>query len=155
MKGTIGKQIHYALAHSYLVYFGSLMVGVFLNFLYPLGFPAHTGEWFGSSVIALASLLIFWAQMSSDQSDDIRREKGMSDESVFARGPYRYLRSPTHVGLLFLIIGFGLLVNSVWIVVMTLVAYLVAHRTFLKKEQEFLVKKYGEAYEKYRAKVRL
>jgi protein-S-isoprenylcysteine O-methyltransferase Ste14 len=131
------------------------MVGILLQFMYPIGFPTHTGEWVGVSIITLASGLIFWAQITSDELHTVDQSVEVHTDTIFARGPYYIFRSPTHVGLLFLIIGFGSLINSVWVVVATLVGYVIAHNTFLKKEQEFLVKKYGEAYAKYRTKIRL
>ena len=71
------------------------------------------------------------------------------------KGPYKYSRSPTHWGLSMLMFGFGITVNAFFIVITTIISYLVAKYTFLKKEEKLLARKYGEPYKEYKKSVGL
>ena len=64
------------------------------------------------------------------------------------------MRNPTYLGLTFLIIGFGLLANSLLIALSAIVSFMLVHFTILRKEERLLEDKYGEHYRAYKEKVR-
>ncbi len=74
---------------------------------------------------------------------------------MFAKGPYKVLKSPTNLGLMILMIGFGFLMNSVIVVLMALLSYIISQWTFIRKQQALLKEKYGDHYVEYTENVKL
>ena len=104
--------------------------------------------------MVFSPLLISAAQRASRKFKRIHAEREVGPRD-FMYGPYRYLQSPTHMGIFLLSMGFSIVMNSAMLVVATFVAYLITHLFFLPKEQEVLKRKYGAVYEAYLKKVKL
>jgi len=142
--------VHKILAHSYSLYLGALLLGLLLDFFFPQKF-------FGDALmvkvgvvcLGFATALIVWAQATS-------RNLGIDNLSkdTFARGPYKVSRTPTHWGLFLLVLGFGIISNAFFIVVLSVVCFVVTKLVFIKKQEEILEQKYGEAYSAYKKSVR-
>ncbi|MCE9585275.1 hypothetical protein K8Q94_01470 [Candidatus Nomurabacteria bacterium] len=152
MYSELGKDVenmaksstHKVLAHSYLFYFMSFLLGIFLDFIFPIKVFTKDGSlYFGIFLIFISSLLILWAQKTSRNLD-------VSISDNFKKGPYRYMRGPTHLGLTSLFVGFGILINGTFVILFTLIAFLITKRTFLKKQEMLLEKKYGDIYARYK-----
>lgn len=142
--------VHRILAHSYSVYFLFFLVGVCLDFIFNLkAFNSTLALLLGLLFIVLATVLIFWAQKTSRNLN----VQNLSPET-FCKGPYCYTRSPTHWGLFFLMIGFGLVANAIFVILFTLIAFLVTRFVFLKKEEMVLENKYGAPYTEYKKAVK-
>ena len=143
-------RVHKILAHSYIVYFILFLISVSLDiFLKIRIFSSPAMISLGILLLVIASLLILWAQKSSRNLDT----KNVTKES-FSKGPYRYTRHPTHWGLFFLMLGFGLMANAFFVIVFTLVAFLVTKFIFVKKQEEVLAEKYGAPYLEYKKMVK-
>ncbi|MEO5635077.1 MAG: methyltransferase [Candidatus Paceibacterota bacterium] len=143
--------IHKVLAHSYSVYFLFFLVGVTLDLIFK--FKIYVSSIMvpvGLALLILGSILILWAQETSRNltSQNLTKE-------TFSRGPYSYTRSPTHWGLFFLILGFGIISNALFLVLSTLVAFLITRFVFLEKEELILAQKYGTPYLEYQKIVNL
>ena len=115
------NKVHWILAHSYTMYFVLFLASVFLDFIFPTKiFKSSVFAPTGIIFLIFGSFLVIWAQKTSR---DFKKEN-MSKET-FCKGPYCYTRSPTHWGLFFLVLGFGIVANAVFIVLFTLVAFLI------------------------------
>ncbi len=144
-------KVHRILAHSYIMYFILFLAGVLLDFIFQIKiFSSAVVMPLGAVFLALASSLIFWAQKTSR---DLNKEN-LSKET-FCKGPYCYTRSPTHWGLFFLMLGFGIIANAVFVVLSTLISFLVSRFVFLDKEEAVLAEKYGAPYLEYKRSVKL
>jgi protein-S-isoprenylcysteine O-methyltransferase Ste14 len=146
--------VHVVLGHSYLVYFASLIVGLLIDTFwggrlhFPLILPI------GILLLLGGPLLVIWAQHTSHELAIKQITTHTETKSHdFDHGPYRFTRSPTHWGLFLMIIGLGLILNSISIVVTTLLAFMLTKLVFLPKEEEILQEKYGAEYAAYKSKV--
>jgi|SRR3989344_868420 len=143
--------VHHVLAHSYSFYFLFLLLGVFLDLFFPIRiFNNSIMVPVGVLLLIMASLLILWAQKTSR---DFRKEENINKET-FCRGPYCYTRSPTHWGLFLLMLGFGVVINAVFIILFTIISFIVTKLVFLKKEESILADKYGTPYLEYKKSVK-
>ncbi len=138
--------VHKVLAHSYSVYFVLLLVGVCLDLIFDLKLFTNvimipTGFFF----LALASIIILWAQKTGR---DLRKVKEVKTEH-FCRGPYCYTRIPTQWGLFFLILGFGIITNSFFVIIFTIISFFISKFVFMGKHERILIEKYGSAYTEY------
>jgi len=125
-------------------------LGMIFNLVF--GFQVFTNplfSYFGLVLLILGSLLIVWAQYTSAHLS----MKNMTKES-FSHGPYRFTRTPTNFGLFFMMLGFGLIINTLFIIIFTLIAFVVAKFIFLNKEEKILTEKYGVPYLEYKKSVK-
>lgn len=149
-KTTPKNSVHVILAHSYSFYLALLLFGLFFHFLFPLEvYENNQIGFFGFLLLVFGTLLILWAQKTSRNLDKSR----ISKES-FSRGPYRYTRAPTHLGLFLLTFGFGLAVNSFFIVLFTLISFVAGKYFFIRKQEAVLSEKYGIHYSEYKKSVK-
>jgi len=144
------NKVHHVLAHSYTVHFVLFLIGVFLDAVFKLEFFTNpTVVVVGIIFIIFGSFFVLWAQNTSRnlQKENISKE-------IFSKGPYRYTHSPTHWGLFFLMLGFGIVINAIFVILFTLISFLINRLYFLKKEEKILIDKYGIHYLEYKKKIK-
>jgi len=144
-------KVHWVLSYSYSFYLLMFLVGIFLDFLFPIKiFKSPTAVLVGLFFLFLATIIILWAQATSRNL-----KKETLTKKTFSKGPYRITRSPTHWGLFFLIFGFGFTINAFFLIISSIISLIVTKLFFLKKEELLLEKKYGEPYQSYKKSVKL
>ena len=144
------ETVHEVLAHSYSIYFILLLVGVYLDFIFQFKiFSDSIMIPIGAGILILSSALILWAQKTTRNL-----QKDIISKETFCHGPYCYTRSPTHWGLFFLMLGFGIIMNAFFVILFTLVAFIISKFVFLKKEEKILTEKYGTPYLEYKKSVK-
>lgn len=74
--------------------------------------------------------------------------------ALVTTGPYRFSRNPIYVGMLLLLAGVGVAVDSVWIVALAVPFALVLRFGVIAREERYLEAKFADAYRAYRARVR-
>lgn len=141
------------LSYSYVVFFSAVILGVIFDIFIPHDlFSLKIFEYIGLFFIFIGSLIAYWAQYTS------RRKKNYAPRQVvvsdFKRGPYKYLRHPTHFGVFVMIIGFSLIINSLFSILFSIIAYIFVRVLFQKKEEKYLENKYGQVYLDYKKEVK-
>ena len=142
--------IHQILAHSYAMHFILFLVGVVFDLIFNFKFfyspvVAPLGVFF----LIFGTFLIVWAQKTSRNLN-----KNNINKETFRRGPYRYTRVPTNFGLLFLILGFGLIIKAFFVILSAFVSFLISKFVFLAKQEKMLALKYGAPYLEYKKMVK-
>ena len=143
-------KVHRVLASSYSAYLLFFLVGVYLNlFLNLKVFSSSVAILIGLILLVSGTLLIIWAQGTSRnlKKENITKE-------AFSHGPYSFTRTPTNFGLFFLMLGFGMIANSLCIILCSIIAFFVAKFIFLKQEEKILAEKYGAPYLEYKKAVK-
>jgi protein-S-isoprenylcysteine O-methyltransferase Ste14 len=74
-------------------------------------------------------------------------------KELVAVGFYRYVRNPMYFGVLLILIGHFLWFGFWWILVYTVIAFVVVHLFVTLYEEPTLKRKFGAAYENYLRKV--
>jgi len=72
---------------------------------------------------------------------------------LVARGPYRYVRNPMYLGAAVVLIGFGLLYQSLSMVLFSLLFLILAHVFVIVHEEHALEKTFGKSYREYKERV--
>ena len=141
------NRVHFVLAHSYSLYFLLLLIGIGLDLIYSfkvlddsIMIPV------GVILLVFGSILSFWAQLSSRKLD-----KNNLSKEAFKNGPYSFSRHPTHWGLFFLMLGFGVMINATFIIISTIISFIISKFFFIKKQEEILASKYGTHYTEYKS----
>lgn len=147
-------KLHIVLAHSYGVYLCFFIGGVIIDLIFPIRILPIYSIWIGVVLILWATILILWAQHMSSLLE-AKKKKGIPiTHEDFHKGPYRFTRGPTHVGLSMLLLGFGFFWNSIIIVVLTGIPFIITHFVHLQKMEDILQGKYGQLYKQYKDKVK-
>jgi len=144
------NKVHKILARSYSTYLFSFLLGVIFNLVF--GFQVFVNPVFsylGLVLLVLGSLLIIWAQYTSAHLG-----MGNITKESFSHGPYRFTRTPTNFGLFFMMLGFGMIINTLFIILFTLIAFVVDKFIFLNKQETILAEKYGSPYLEYKKMVK-
>lgn len=132
------------------MYFLLLLVGISLDLVFKFKiFPNFVMVPVGFAFLVFATVLIFWAQKTSRSLD-----KNNISKEAFCRGPYCYTRSPTHWGLFFLMLGFGIIINAFFVILSTVISFLIVKFIFQDWEEKILEKKYGVHYTEYKKLVK-
>ncbi len=144
--------VHSILSHSYIVFFMAVIFGAIFHTIFNFKiFSNSLYQYIGFILIIIGSLLIYWAQYSSGHfKKEIEEERTIED---FERGPYKYSRNPTHIGLTIMNIGLVIVLNSFFMLVFIIIASFITKLIFLKEEERLLEEKYGKPYVDYKKKV--
>ena len=155
--GAHTKTVHYVLAKSYFLFFVAVLVGMFLDVLYPLQISANNPPvLLGGVMILLGTFVIAWAQKTSRAGATERKDNTETlTHEHFLQGPYKYLRSPTHAGLTLLVVGYGLLSNELFVVLTTIVFAVISRVVYVARQEKMLEDKYGDSYKEYKSKVKM
>lgn len=153
-EGLMDGMVHVILSHSYIVFLTAIVLGFIFHIILKYSiFSNPIYQYIGSVMIIAGSFLIYWAQSTSSCTSK-ELKQGIKTERDFERGPYKYSRSPTHNGITLMTLGLSLVLNSLFTFLFLVIASFITRMTFLKKEEAFLEKKYGQIYCEYKKKVR-
>ena len=137
-----------------IVYFVCILIGLGLNYFWSFSFfPQSIQGPIGYTIIALSILLfglILREFSKSNTSTDYRK----STATIISSGPFYYSRNPVYLSLTMLNIGIAFVVDSFWIIIMTIPAVLIIHYAVILKEETYLIKKFGDEYRRYMSSVR-
>lgn len=144
------NKVHKILAHSYLFYFISFLVSLSFDYVFPLKFfEGDDAISTGIIFFVIGTFLIVWAQKTSH-----KMKKDNITKDTFSRGPYKFMRTPTHFGLFLLMFGFGIVANAMFVVVFSIASFIITRLVFIRKEERILQLKYGHAYREYKKAVK-
>ena len=77
------------------------------------GFPL-AAQWIGLFVCILSYALLAWAMTSNAFFSQIVRIQSERGQTVVTTGPYRYMRHPAYIGMIFFEPAMSILLASVW-----------------------------------------
>lgn len=146
--------IHAMLIYVYSVFFISIVLGVSFDLLFKLDLLANFKySYLGMFIILFGTMLIYLSQEASARAGKIKEEENST--KAFAFGPYKYFRHPTYLGVFLMVLGFGMIIKSIFSILFILITYLIVKLVFVKKEEKILEKKYGKIYLDYKKKVKM
>ena len=73
---------------------------------------------------------------------------------VVASGPYRFSRNPIYLSMLLLEAGIALMANSAWLLAAVAVMFAYLSLGVIAREEDYLSRKFGDEYLRYKASVR-
>lgn len=107
-----------------------------------------------SAVAGLPALIIAgWAMM------ELRRhhttiEPGLTPTHLVTSGSFRFTRNPLYLALLLLSLAIALAVNSIWLLLTTVLLFVLLDRLVVIQEERTIAEAFGEEYASYRKRVR-
>lgn len=135
-----------------------ILLGVLLNRLWRidpgLGLSTSARYWIGGiiTVGAIATLALWSLILFRRSGEDPNPFKPTS--RMVQQGPYRFTRNPMYLAMLLVCVGFAVMLENVWILLLTPVAAFVLQRYAIAPEEEYLERRFGEDYVAYKRRVR-
>jgi protein-S-isoprenylcysteine O-methyltransferase Ste14 len=74
--------------------------------------------------------------------------------SIVDRGPFRISRNPMYLQMVFVCIGFAIILGNVWILALTPLCAWMLKRLVILPEEIYLEQKFGDVYLRYKRRVR-
>ena len=137
-----------------IIYVAAIAGGALLHKLLPLpiggGFPRVLTAWLFVALwaaIMVISFRAFWRARTSIVP--IRPATALVET-----GPYRFTRNPMYVSLVALTVGVGLWMNTWWVILLLVPAVVAIDRLVISREEAYLRRRFGAAYDGYRQRVR-
>jgi protein-S-isoprenylcysteine O-methyltransferase Ste14 len=133
----------------------AILGALVIEWLIPLPFlPASVlRTWVGIAVVSLGLALAAWAIATLRQAGT-RIETTKPTTTIVSSGPYHLTRNPIYAGMLALLIGRDIALNTAWLLVALVPFYLVIRLGVIAREEAYLERKFGETYVRYKSRVR-
>lgn len=133
---------------------GSMLLGAFLDWLYPLPvLPTMPARIAGVTLIVLSAALGFRAHAAFDRVGT-NISPHQPTLAIATDGPYRRTRNPLYVAGLGVYLGVACLVNGLAPLLLFVPVAGVLHWGVVLREERYLTAKFGEPYRQYLARVR-
>ena len=137
-----------------LIYPGVLAVGLLLNRRFSIGsLPRGIARGAGWPLLGGGVLLLVWFERAMRQADTPASPYKPSSR-LATEGPFRYTRNPGYLSMAMIYAGIATIANALWAVLLLPVALLVIRRGVIEREEDYLERKFGEEYLRYKARVR-
>lgn len=132
-----------------------LFAAVVLDMMIPLTFVQEPWNMYlGVILLTLGTVIIYWAEDLGRKYSHKRKKGQVTDTDHFSKGLYMYSRNPKYVGMGLLVLALGLILNSLFVAVSSVLSVAIVHYFFIPKEEELMSKRHGSIYEEYKKKVK-
>jgi protein-S-isoprenylcysteine O-methyltransferase Ste14 len=142
---TEQNTLNHVLAKSYLAHFVASIVGLLVDAFIAVPFDVPYAHTIAIIFFGLGPMIILWAQYTSWHC-----EQHKHSATFYMHGPYRFVRNPTHLGVLILVAGYTMVAGSFVFFGTTLLGFLISN-IFFKKYEAINHQSFGEHYAKYKA----
>jgi protein-S-isoprenylcysteine O-methyltransferase Ste14 len=124
------------------------------GWLYPLPFlpAAMPLGWAGAALCAAGFALATWAFITMRRAGT-RVETDQPTSTIVIAGPYRFTRNPIYDGMLLLLVGLAVGLDSLWPLAALVPFWLVIRYGVVAREEAYLERKFGAPYLDFKARV--
>lgn len=135
-----------------LIFLAALGIGWFLNWLTPLLLPSPWHIAGGALILAGFSLGSWGYYALRRAGTAVRPDRPVT--ALVTDGPYRYTRNPLYIGLTTIYLGIALSTGVLWLLITLVPVLAVMNWKIVRREEQFLEAKFGDAYRNYKVRVR-
>ena len=137
-----------------LVYSLSILAGALLQRVSPLPFPSRAlAAPLGVSLVVLA-LALFAYSVAKFRTAGTPVPARKPTTAIVRTGPYRFSRNPIYLAFSVLQLGIAIWANSLWLLMTLAVAVALVHNVVIRREEQYLERRFGGEYLDYKGSVR-
>jgi protein-S-isoprenylcysteine O-methyltransferase Ste14 len=139
-----------------LLFLGALALGTLLSFIVPIGPTPGAAN---AAALAIGATFVVVGFALAALSVRNFRRAGTSvvptepATALVATGPYRITRNPIYIGFVLAYFGFAVMLTSMWVLLLLIPVLAILQRGVVMREEEYLERKFGDNYRKYKARV--
>lgn len=136
----------------------TIVIGYVLGRVLPISttfaLPTPARYWAGGLVVAASiGVLGVWPIQLFRNSGQNPTPWSETPE-IIVLGPYRFTRNPMYLMMVFVCIGFAIILSEAWILILTPVLVIALYQIAIKHEEAYLEVVFGDAYRDYKKMVR-
>lgn len=134
----------------------TILAAFLLDYLFPAGHMARTASslrYLSGGIALLTAIVLLGAASNEMRKEGTNIPTWEPTLALATDGIYARSRNPIYLAFIVGLIGIGLLFSSDWIFVLLVPFVLVMHFGVIRREEEYLLARFGAAYANYRARV--
>lgn len=153
--GTAG-----VIARPPLLLLGALLLGFGLDHLAPLPRPipgvglVHTISAIIAAALILTGVAVIAASIHNFSRAGTPVQGTRPSRTLVTTGIHNRSRNPIYLGMLFFLVGIGIVVRSPWILLLAVPLAITFRYGVIAREEAYLDRRFGEVYRDYKARVR-
>ena len=137
-----------------LVYLISLMTGIAMQLSKPVPLvPVALAVPLGALLVLIA-VALFAYSVSTLRAAGTPVPARKPTTVIVRTGPYRFTRNPIYLAFSLFQLGIAIWVDSVWLLTTLVAAVAIIHLVVIRREEEYLARRFGAQYLDYKASVR-
>ena len=136
-----------------IIFLASILLGLGLNWAWPLHFVSRSVRLVGPLVTACAVVLFLLSYREFRAAGTSVRGSTRS-ATIVRSGPYRLSRNPIYLAFILFVLGLSVWLNNAWLLVTVVPAGGVIAMIVIPREERFLERSFQEDYLRYKATVR-
>lgn len=133
---------------------GGYLAGRVFPILTNFELPTPMRYWAGGLIVAISiGILGAWPMHLFRKSGQNPTPWSETPE-IIVLGPYKFTRNPMYLMMVFVCLGFGVMLSEAWIVILTPVLAITLYHIAIKHEEAYLEQVFGDSYRDYKKSVR-
>src|SRR2546425_7780645 len=137
-----------------LVYLTSLVTGALIHLATPFPLlPKSLAAPLGAFLVVVA-IALFSYSVAKFRAAGTRVPARKPTTVIVQTGPYRFSRNPIYLAFSLLQLGIAIWVNSLWLLATLVGAVALIHCVVIRREEQYLERRFGAQYLNYKASVR-
>jgi protein-S-isoprenylcysteine O-methyltransferase Ste14 len=137
-----------------LVFVAAIIIGVILDLLVPVNLLPGAAQLGAGLPVIVFSVFLSAVSFQSFAKNGTTSGHKKKTAVLITDGTFRYTRNPLYLSGLLLVLGFGVLLDSIWIVALIVPAMCFIQYGVILKEEDYLLSRFGKEYQHYRSSVR-
>lgn len=136
-----------------LIFLFFFLAGYGANRLYPLLLPESIAFIMAGRILVGLSLFIFVSSLVYLKRAQTPVDPYKAPTAIVKGGPFRFTRNPIYLSLSLLYLGISLLTELIWPLLFLPLTLLVMHYGVIIREENYLIRKFGDEYQNYKEDV--
>jgi protein-S-isoprenylcysteine O-methyltransferase Ste14 len=128
--------------------------GYLIDLVIPLPVLTMDLVWLSGAVLIVVALLIALTALFQFLEAKTHIEPWQPTTTIIKQGVFRYSRNPIYLAFGIATVGCGLVLNSWWVLMGVLPLIWLLQQFFIKREEDYLGRKFGKDYLDYKQQVR-
>jgi protein-S-isoprenylcysteine O-methyltransferase Ste14 len=136
-----------------IIFLGSILLGIVLNWVRPLPFRSSILWWLGPLFTGCA-VLLFVLSFREFRAAGTSVRGSERSTAIVRTGPYRFSRNPIYLSFILFVLGLSIWLNDLWLLLALVPGVGSITAIVIPREERFLDRAFGDQYLSYKASVR-
>ncbi|HVW54722.1 MAG TPA: isoprenylcysteine carboxylmethyltransferase family protein [Rhizobiaceae bacterium] len=140
-----------------VIYLSAIAIAIILDYLLPLPWitePLSDMLFIVGILLVLAAIAMEWTAIRTLKRNKTTIRPDRPSEHLVIDGPFGITRNPIYLGNSLLMIGIGLIIGSLWFLILSVVAGFITQKAAIEGEERHLDIRFGKRYRDYKQRVR-
>jgi protein-S-isoprenylcysteine O-methyltransferase Ste14 len=136
-----------------IIFLAAILLGVALNYAWPLPFVPSPLRLLGA-LLVLCAVLLFGLSLREFRAAGTSVRGSQRSTTIVRTGPYRFSRNPIYVSFVLLLLGLAVALDTLWLILTLIPAIAFIAVVVIPREERFLEQNFPEQYSSYKSAVR-